>query len=456
MAASTPDKLVAFQWTPQPEAAALIGRMVSAWCELCPAADALARRLRAETGTRLVDWIDHLMWPASAELESQLAETGFVPGYQGHTATWSHPLGIFPRIRLRAGVQPGAALRVESVSDFLVAQRQSSEVAIDGQPLSPLRRACVADHQGSELWVFERNGSAGYNPIEVDDQRAAAAQRHLDAFRNRPRAFADSAEGFSQAAGLARAAIEELGVDWTCALFFTAEREYWQGRNRAAQRQKARQDQLGLGWGNHDHHTYRSSREHFARLVSLLELLGLECRERFYAGSEAGWGAQVLEQPHAGIVVFADVDLAADEVADDFAHQSLDPQRQLGTVGLWCRLHGEAMLEAGMHHLEAQFAFDLAREQLRDAGVETMAPFTDFPYLKQCFTRGELWPVPAERVDALLQDARLTPEQADQFRQQGAIGSHLEILERNDGYKGFNQTGVSEIIRATDPRQQKL
>ena len=34
-----------------------------------------------------------------------------------------------------------------------------------------------------------------------------------------------------------------------------------------------------------------------------------------------------------------------------------------------------------------------------------------------------------------------------------AIGSHLENLERNDGYKGFNQQGVSEIITNTDPRK---
>ena len=39
-------------------------------------------------------------------------------------------------------------------------------------------------------------------------------------------------------------------------------------------------------------------------------------------------------------------------------------------------------------------------------------------------------------------------------REQGAIGSHLENLERNEGFKGFNQTGVSEIISATDPRKQ--
>jgi hypothetical protein len=48
----------------------------------------------------------------------------------------------------------------------------------------------------------------------------------------------------------------------------------------------------------------------------------------------------------------------------------------------------------------------------------------------------------------------ITPQQADQFRREGALGSHLEILERNDGFKGFNQTGISEIITRTDPRRQ--
>ena len=47
----------------------------------------------------------------------------------------------------------------------------------------------------------------------------------------------------------------------------------------------------------------------------------------------------------------------------------------------------------------------------------------------------------------------ISPEQAERFRHEGALGSHLEILERNDGYKGFNQTGISEIIRDTDPRR---
>jgi hypothetical protein len=85
--------------------------------------------------------------------------------------------------------------------------------------------------------------------------------------------------------------------------------------------------------------------------------------------------------------------------------------------------------------------------------VETMDPFTSFSYLKQAFTRGETWPVRPARIDALLASDRITAEQAEQFRTYGALGSHLENLERNDGFKGFNQNGVSEIIAATDARR---
>jgi hypothetical protein len=82
-----------------------------------------------------------------------------------------------------------------------------------------------------------------------------------------------------------------------------------------------------------------------------------------------------------------------------------------------------------------------------------MAPFTDFPHLRQAFTKGEIFPVSPQRVERLLKSGRITAEQADRFRKEGAIGSHMEILERNDGYKGFNQTGISEIITRTDPRR---
>ncbi|MCA9291092.1 MAG: hypothetical protein KDA25_08185, partial [Phycisphaerales bacterium] len=225
-------------------------------------------------------------------------------------------------------------------------------------------------------------------------------------------------------------------------------------RNRAARVQKSRQDELGLGWANHDHHTYRSSRAGFRSLIEVLEKLGFVCRERFYAGAEAGWGAQVLEQPECRFVIFADVDLSEDEIIGDFAHTGLEPASSLGTVGLWIGLHGESMLQAGMHHLECQFDFEGLRDQLQSAGVNTMQPFTELPYLRQAFTEGERWAVAEPRLRRLLDAGLITSMQANQFRMQGALGSHLENLERHDGYKGFNQHGVSDIIDRTDPRKQ--
>ena len=81
-------------------------------------------------------------------------------------------------------------------------------------------------------------------------------------------------------------------------------------------------------------------------------------------------------------------------------------------------------------------------------------PFTNFSFLRQAFTEGERWKVSESRLKRALENRYITQEQATQFREQGAIGSHLENLERNEGFKGFNQTGVSEIISATDPRKQ--
>ena len=106
-----------------------------------------------------------------------------------------------------------------------------------------------------------------------------------------------------------------------------------------------------------------------------------------------------------------------------------------------------------MHHLEARFDFDFLRAQFKESGVSTMNPFSDFPFLRQAFTEGERWPVRRERVERLLSDGLITREQAEQFIRKGALGSHLENLQRHGGFKGFNQKSVSVVIAATDPRK---
>lgn len=454
--AETHAVLKSYHWEPQPAPARLIHQRLNDCLDQSSFGKQLSRRMLTETGTRLLDWIDHFGLPERDVAIQELPRVGYTQSQtaQGETV-WIHEEGMFPRIRQVPGRQRHLAIKVESVVDFLFAH-QLVNCQIEGDPFSSLRKACVEHGKSIEFWIVERHGDSGFESHTCSKSSAAdlalSVTRHSEAFHLRRRECGTDYEGFQEANRLVDAAISDLGRDRACDLFFAAERDYWLKRNRAGRVQLARQSSLGLGWANHDHHTYRSSRESFVDLIAFLEKLGFVCRERFYAGREAGWGAQVIEHPVTGVTIFADVDMSPEELSQDFSHQPLPPRDHLGTVGLWCALHGEAFLQAGMHHLECQFDFDETREQLRQAGIDTMPPFTDFSYLRQAFTRGEQWPVNPDRVERLRTKARITDEQARQFLASGALGSHLEILQRDDGYKGFNQTGINEIITATDPR----
>jgi hypothetical protein len=445
-----------FDWPLANEAEQFLRERMALFLERNTFARQLADRLRDETGTDLFEWADHLVLAPSEE--KALRETGFVPDPQAETpngdTVYEYPRTTLPRVILRRGDKEGPsllALRPESVADFMACHNLPGEP--EGEPFSRYRRILVAEESGTQLEAVERRAYLGFvsAPLRRDGLENIIKARDL--WRTRPRLFPSDAEGIRAAHRTLDRVLRLVGRDLACQLFFEAERAYWQSRNRAGRMQKHRQDRLGLGWGNHDHHTFRCSREHFVDLVQFLLKLGFAKRERYYASAEAGWGAQISEQPVAGIVVFADVDLMPDETELDFSTHKLPPAPRLGTVGLWVGLHGESLLEAGMHHLEARFDFDFLRAQFKESGVSTMKPFSDFPFLRQAFTEGERWPVRRERAQRLLFDGLITRKQAEQFIREGALGSHLENLQRHGGFKGFNQKSVSVVIAATDLRK---
>jgi len=450
---------VSFEWQRYPQAEAFVAERLSEFAAAMPQVRTLSADLLAGSSSRFADWLDHLVLIDGPECRHELADLGFepedVPAEPGYVVFW-HPAALFPRILLRSETtsEPGtvvaAAIQVEDISLFLMAHRLRATT--EGTLVSPLRRACLWQANGRELLAVERRGHSGFVPIAMPPEYPT---RYLDAYERwatRPRLFEDERTGMEQTLELARALVSDLGTHTAAWIAFSAERAYWQQRNRAGQVQKARQDKLGLGWANHDHHTFRSSRHVFPVLIEILETFGFRPRERFYAGAQAGWGAQVMEQPVCRFAVFADVDLTPDEVEGDFAHNPLPPRQELGTVGLWCALHGEAMLSAGLHHLAARLDFDTATEELGRQGVDSMRPFSDFSYLQQAFTRGERWKVAPDRLDRLVSSGQIDEHQRATFADKGAIGSHLENIQRGEGFKGFNQQTVSDIIRRTDPR----
>ncbi len=448
-----------FDWPLCYEAEQLILEHLEEFVERNRVARTLEQRMRSETGTLLLDWVDYIV--LSSQAEETLRAVGYLPDQLGetpsHQSCYFHPEALLPRVLLDDTVPnpefPAAlAIRAESISDFMAVHGVSGKP--EGGPLSRLRRILVSRENNTRLEAVERRGYRGFIPAEPPlEQMKALLQAH-EICKTRQRIFDDDQHGYQNLHVTLDTIIKLVGRDLACHVVFAEERAYWQRRNRAAQVQKSRQDRLGLGWANHDHHTFRSSRCHFVDLMLALERLGFERRERYYAGAQAGWGAQILEQPVEGIVTFCDVDLQPEETEIDFSRRPLPPAKKLGTIGLWVGLHGESFLDAGMHHLECRFDYLLLREQLSTIGVNTMNPFSDFPFLKQAFTEGARWPVRRERAERLLANKLIDQQQFDKFMSEGAIGSHLENLQRKGGFKGFNQKSVSVIIEATDPRKQ--
>jgi len=445
-----------FHWRCQPKAEASVIRLLDMALQKSRTLQELESAMRRETSTELLSWVDYLGAPSTPALSAELAESGFVVDEEtSDLRAFFHPGADLARIVLYNSAHAGmeVAIGVESIADFFLVRGMTAD--IQGTPLSHFRRAPLTAEHGVQLWIVERRGGLTLEPEVADDDYAARVMRAYERWKMRPRVVSSEekeSEAIREAQAIAEALVESVGRGMAAHIVLDVERAYWQARNTAGQIQKSRQDRLGLGWANHDHHTFRSSRRHFAALVRLFEALGFAPRERFYAGSDAGWGAQIMESREAGITLFCDVDLAPDEVDIDFAHRGLHEVDHLGTVGLWCALHGESILQAGMHHLEAQFSFDLLRDHLKARGVDMMSPFSDLPHLRQAFTAGEQWPVDPARIERLLRKKLITSAQADHFASHGAIGSHLENLQRKEGFKGFNQKGVNNIIRRTDPR----
>lgn len=442
-----------FEWECHPKAEAWLMEYVNKACHQNAMLATLQHDLLEKTSTRLFDWLDHLVIDRSNGENPDPEKYGYVlERVTNHYSVYNHPAAQFPRVIVLDGDSCvcGLALSVDSIADFLLAHGVSSP--IEGTPFSGYRRCCVNIEKRIALWVIERRGTMIMEPTveePVHIQRYFAAKER---WMSRPRGLENEEKNFQFTIDLAQSIVSLLGRNEAACLVLECERQYWQIRNTAGQLQKNRQDRLGMGWANHDHHTFRSSRHHFSKLVRLFEILGFHCRERFYAGKQAGWGAQVMENPACKLVLFLDVDLHENEIKGDFAHEDLPDLPQLGTIGLWCALHGDSLLKAGMHHLEAQFMFEELKEKLHHLGVGMMDPFSNFPYLKQAFTAGEMWHVDPKRVQIIVAKNLITPEHAEKFLKHGVIGSHLENLQRREGYKGFNQNNVSVIIKKTDPR----
>src|SRR5262245_24398793 len=127
------DREQRFDWPLCYEAENWVLEQLDSFCRHNSFARALSQRMRDETGTLLLDWVDHLV--VSPEHESAARALGFTDDPFTDRALW-HPEAMLPRVLI--GPQPVVAIRVDSVSDFAVVHGLKSEP--EGGPLSAFRR----------------------------------------------------------------------------------------------------------------------------------------------------------------------------------------------------------------------------------------------------------------------------------------------------------------------------
>ena len=446
--------MTGYDWGLNPEAEAWQRAQVLSFLEESVYARTLATQIEQGTSTDFFDWIDHMVIPRERVDASALSKMGFRERalQTDKREVYSVEGTTLPPVVMGEEDTIELAIKPEDLDAFKRALVLGSRV--EGDFAAPYRRLVVNEARGHLLCAVERRGTDGLSVRSVNDIEEYL--RALEWFATRERGHSSVAEQMSELEAEILDMRKTLEQSRIADAFFRVERRFWQSRNKAGRAQKSRQDVFGLGWGNTDHHTFRSSRSNFASLIRVLKALGLTPRERYYAGAQAGWGAQIMEGPGSRNIVFADVDLGEEERQLDFTREELEEGSERGTVGLWASLHGESILGAGMHHLAARFRFDGLAKDLRAEGIEMMKPFSNFPFLRQAFTKGERWRPRPDSLAGLRSSGLISSDQENYFRTEGAIGSHLENIQRRQGFKGFNQDSVSAIIKATDPRLQMV
>ena len=116
------EALKQFHWEPQPAAWKLVNELVNDFLARCPGAANVAAKMKHDTATRFVDWVDHLIVPRTDALKARLKEVGYVrKAVPGAPECYLNDKGIFPAIILVGGKTTRVAIKVESVCDFLTA-----------------------------------------------------------------------------------------------------------------------------------------------------------------------------------------------------------------------------------------------------------------------------------------------------------------------------------------------
>jgi len=190
-----------FDWQRCPEVGRLIARHVDHVVGDIPFASRLRQRMLDATGTRLIDWVDHLCLPVTDSLSRMVEEMGYVRAARDvDEEVWRHPAALVPAIRIREQATADVCLKVDSVTDFLQVH-QLDDVTVMGHLDSIVKSVIVAQAGNCRLAVIERHGTSGFQAEAASKATRKSLVEHAVAFLNRERIFSDGDSVFNEVAG---------------------------------------------------------------------------------------------------------------------------------------------------------------------------------------------------------------------------------------------------------------
>ncbi len=421
--------MTASLWSDYSEAHAFVQGIIKQSFDAAPEAEALMQRLLSGCGLSAFDMIDHIAMPKS-ELAERL-------GWSFTGGAWRAPHPLLPPIWESPRMQIG--FRVEAMEAFFAALGR--EGAIDGARFGPFRIATFTSMNAVTFCAVERFGWVGLKPPPPSARIIRRARIHQQIFRTRRRQFQNIERALAYTLRLSQAAAADLGPQWAGALFARAEREYWQTRSALASTPHRRQRAAGVGWCTTANLSYASSRAHLPKLIQILETLGYRHRATLVRRRDAlDWAALPFDPPPGAPIIRVHFDLAPYETVDEVLRGATAPLTWHGRPGIWCALHGESILEAGLHGLSARYDPACARllstndYQARSSGDCQ----DDLP------TFWEHRPVSPGRADALEREGYLPPLQTENYRLLGAGASYFSAVTA----KGLDPEKIGSLFTA--------
>ncbi|MBI5141733.1 MAG: hypothetical protein HZA20_06015 [Nitrospirae bacterium] len=372
-----------FVWEEYPETEAMVASLIREACEKSEEINRVTHQISSRTFSRISDWIESFTLSGALMYEIERL------GYRLWTTIYGqkifiHPRGCFPALRVFPGpvqVVRGITLKIESLTVFRHLGGFYGE--LDGTPGSGYSRILLSDTGGTLLFAAEKNADM-WMPEEMDSSGVQDIMEARELILKRRRAFDRGEDGWKYTERIINRVIGLVGRDRCASMFLDSERRIWEVCCPAAMALKSLHDKLGLGWGNHDHHVFRSSRKNFHHLIAIFELMGFGRRERFLRGADANeWGVQALEQPSIGAVALVELDASRDEMNDEILEGGLDELKTPGVVGKWVGERGESIFGGYMHRLALRYDYDELRRNLPSLGLDISEPYAGAPSVRQ-------------------------------------------------------------------------